>query len=132
VNARILAQMLLRSLLSACVLLLGACGDGVPRREFNTRGVVRGISADGRTIAIQHESIPGYMPEATTIFNVKKRRDVGGLRPGHGISFRVLVTEKDASVDRINMISPEQVWVKPPTPAPTAQAAGAAGLAQPR
>ncbi|HEV3410143.1 MAG TPA: copper-binding protein [Chthoniobacterales bacterium] len=121
-------------LVLACSLALGACSDWfqmVERREFNVRGIVRGIPADAKAIIIQHEPIPGYMPEATTTFNARKRREVAGLRPGHGISFRLVVTEKEASIDRINLILPEQVWVKAPSPAPIGQAPVAPGLPQP-
>lgn len=127
-------KALSRCLVLACALALVACEDMFTMRhraEFNVRGIVRGIAADRRTISIQHEKIPGYLPDATTIFTVRKRRDVADLRPGYGVAFRVVVTEKEASVDRFNLISPEQVWVRPSPPPTTAQSSGLATPAQP-
>ena len=105
----------------AIVALLhtAGCGDSSKSpqtKEFTVRGIVRGISPDQRTLDIQHEAIPNYMPEMTMPFVLKESGAARELKIGDAISFRFLVDDKEAFVDRITKISPEQVQVAAPAP----------------
>lgn len=59
------------------LLATAACGgsDGraqsLPEGHYRTRGVVREIRAERRSITIQHEDVPGYMPAMTMPFDVE-------------------------------------------------------------
>jgi len=70
-------------------------------RTFPVKGVVLELKSDGRTVVIQHEEIPGYMPAMAMPFKVKETRDLTGLQPGDEISFRLLVTDEESWIDRL-------------------------------
>src|SRR5690349_17894136 len=40
-------------------------------RSFLARGLVRNVPADGQTLVVRHEDIPGFMPKMTMAFNVR-------------------------------------------------------------
>jgi protein SCO1/2 len=67
-----------RALLGLFFVLLAtaACGsDGraqnLPEGHYRTRGVVREIRVERRSITIAHEDVPGYMPAMTMPFDVE-------------------------------------------------------------
>src|SRR2546423_6403490 len=94
-------------------LLLG-CFDPAPKRgsamvadptatnrEFEVRGVVKEIKADGKTVVIRHEEIPNYMPAMVMPFNARRPEELRGLNPGDTISFRMTVTPDDVWIDQM-------------------------------
>ena len=83
-------------------------------RIFSARGIVRKLSNEGRTVEIQHEAITNYMPAMTMPFKVASAEELAGLREGDEISFRLLVTEDESWIDRIektrkNNLAPDRV-----------------------
>lgn len=110
--------MRISALFLAVALLLNACDQANQStgsmREYQTRGIVRAVSPDRRTLDIQHEEIPGYMPTMTMPFALKEPAVAEQVKVGDGISFRLLVDEKEAFIDRIAVIPAREVSVPPP------------------
>ena len=116
----------------SAVLFLAGCdrSGSAPeaKREFTVRGIVRGTSPDGQTLDIQHEAIPNYMPEMTMPFALKDPKEAGRVKIGDAISFRFVVDETTAVIDRIEKIALEQVQVAAVATAPP----GASSSGRPR
>ena len=94
-------------------------------REFTVRGAIRGIPPDGRTLEIEHEAIPNYMPAMTMPFSVRKAGDAKDLKIGDAVEFRMVVNDKEALIDRIRKIGAAQLDLPTPaasTPRPAGQA----------
>jgi len=72
-------------------------------QHFQVNGVVRGLEADGKTILIQHEDIPGFMPAMTMPFSLH-----GGngneFAPGDHVRFELTVTKDDSWISRIEKL----------------------------
>ena len=79
--------------------------NALPREvRYETRGIVRSLPPDGKTIEVEHEDIRGFMPSMTMPFVVRKPREMSGLRIGDAISFRLSVTQNDSWIDEIRKI----------------------------
>lgn len=91
-------------------------------REFMVRGAIRGISPDRSTLDIEHEAIPHYMPAMTMPFSVKDPASIRELKVGDAISFRMVVTDKEAFIDRLETVEANLLRLPIPGPAtkPTA------------
>lgn len=97
-------------------MLLAACDRHPPdsgRRapDFSTnvtayevKGVLKEIRAQGWKALIAHEDIPGYMEAMTMLLDVKTTNDLAGLTSGDSIRFRMLVTDSDGWIDRVQRI----------------------------
>jgi protein SCO1/2 len=70
-------------------------------RSFLARGVIRQLPAEGQTVVISHEDIPGFMPKMTMEFNVRNTNELKSLRPGDAITFRVKATQKESWIENI-------------------------------
>lgn len=71
------------------------------QRTFALRGVVKNLEPGGRTVAIQHEAVPDYMPAMTMPFTVKDANELQGLAAGDAISFQLHVTSDESWIDQI-------------------------------
>jgi protein SCO1/2 len=114
-------------------IALAACNRPAPSSEsraqqYETRGIVRGLSPDLKTVDIQHENIPGFMPSMTMPFTASNQKELADLKIGDAISFRLTVTEKDFAIDRVKKIPANQVQVPAATPTPVDSSVGAARL----
>lgn len=114
----------MRSLLLALVFPLVVIGCGRPEkteadaRHYEVRGIVRGFAPDLGTIDVEHENIPGLMPSMTMPFTVRDSKEIAKLRVGDAISFRLTVTDKDASIAEVKNISADEVHLPKSTPPP--------------
>ena len=104
--------------LGATFFLTG-CGEKSGPTESSThhyeaRGLVRGLPPDHKTVDIQHEGIPAFMPSMTMPFEVGDEKEIADLKIGDAISFRLNVTQRDSWIDRIEKIDAGQVHL--PTP----------------
>jgi protein SCO1/2 len=70
-------------------------------QTFEVKGVVKKLESNGKTIVIQHEAVPNYMPAMTMPFDVKDTNELHGLAAGDSVSFRMLVTRDDGWIDQI-------------------------------
>ena len=115
-NALRVAVVLVAAALAGC----GRTADKAANaREFTVRGAIRGIPPDGRTLEIEHEAIPNYMPAMTMPFTARNAADAKDLKIGDAVEFRMVVDDKEALIDRIRKIDAAQLNL--PTPAATAQ-----------
>jgi Cu/Ag efflux protein CusF len=94
--------------------MLGACDRAaeIPAagtREYDVRGIVRGISPDRGTIEIQHEAIPGFMPAMTMPFSVKDPALVKDVNVADAVEFRIRATTAEATIEKIRTIDAGQV-----------------------
>jgi len=84
-------------------------------RSFLARGLVRNLPADGKTVVVRHEDIPGFMPKMTMAFDVRDTNELRGLRPGDAITFDVKATEDDSWIENIRPASKNGLAPLPPS-----------------
>jgi len=75
-------------------------------QTFQARGIVREIAASEKTVGIQHDAIPGYMPAMTMPFEVKDVRELAGIAPGDSVAFQIEVTPQDGWIEHLRKIDP--------------------------
>ncbi len=85
-------------------------------RTFQVNGVVRELKPDGKTVVIQHETVPDYMPAMTMPFEVRETNELNGLQPGDAIAFRMNVTDTDGWIDQIHKLAAPATAQPSPTP----------------
>ena len=71
---------------------------------FEVRGQIRTLEADGTTVRIAHEDVPGFMPAMEMPFTVKDPSVLRGLAPGDGVKFQLIVTRDDSWIRRIEKL----------------------------
>jgi protein SCO1/2 len=70
-------------------------------RVFQAQGVVQELDPDGKTVRIQHQAIPDYMPAMTMSFVDKNPSELVGLRQGDSITLRLNVTSTNGWIDHV-------------------------------
>ncbi len=70
-------------------------------RSFATRGVIRDIPEDNKSLVVRHEEIPDFMPAMTMNFEVHDTNELRGLAVGDTIIFNIRATEEDSWIDGI-------------------------------
>jgi protein SCO1 len=63
---------------------------------YLVRGVVKKVEPAEKTVSIQHEEIPKYMPAMTMPFKVKDAKELQGLEPGDTVWFRLCVGKDES------------------------------------
>ncbi len=109
--ARIAALVWLALLVAACHK--EAEPASVSAQRYEVRGVVRGLPPDRRTIEIEHENIPGFMPRMTMPFAVRDEKEIAEAKVGDAVSFRLNLTARDAWIDQLRKVDPAQVHLPP-------------------
>jgi protein SCO1/2 len=84
-------------------------------RSFLARGLVRELPADGQTVVVRHEAIPGFMPKMTMAFNVRDTNELRGLQAGDAITFNVRATEEDSWIEDIRRAGTNDLAPQPPS-----------------
>jgi protein SCO1 len=97
-----------------------SAGNDTESQTFAAKGVVKEFKSDGKTIVIKHEAISNYMDAMTMRFKVCEHQELGGLRVGDEITFRLLVTDSESWIDRISRIGTVELREKMPTANPAA------------
>ncbi len=88
---------------------------------FDVRGRILGLEADGKTVRIAHEEIPGFMPAMEMPFTVRESSELRGLAAGDAVKFQLIVTKDDSWITRV-----EKLPSLPATAAPGTTTAGVA------
>jgi protein SCO1 len=93
-----------------CLSCLLFCGCGKKEttsgtQTFVVKGVVIRLEPDGKTIVINHEAIPNYMPAMTMSFEVRDTNELRGLNPGDPITFHMVVTPEHGWVEDITKVA---------------------------
>jgi len=91
-------------------------------KTFQVRGTIEEIKSDGRTVIIDHESIPNFMDAMSMPFRVKATNELAGLRRGDVVRFRLSVTESESWIDQISRIGPSTNGLATPSLTSTNQA----------
>lgn len=88
-------------------------------RDYEARGIIRGIAPDRSGMDVEHEDIHGFMPSMTMPLSVHNPKEIVDLNVGDAISFRLNVTDKDVWIDHIKKIDSGDVHLptRSPTPA---------------
>jgi protein SCO1/2 len=84
-------------------------------RSFFAKGLVRELPADGQTVVVRHEEIPGFMPKMTMSFDVRDTNELRGLKPGDAITFIVKATEEDSWIEKIRPAATNDLAPLPPS-----------------
>ncbi|HEY0456843.1 MAG TPA: SCO family protein [Verrucomicrobiae bacterium] len=74
-------------------------------KTFEVKGVVHDVMPDKDKVKVAHEAIPGYMAAMTMTFEVKDPKELGGIKPGDSIAFKMVVTERDGWIENIRKLS---------------------------
>jgi protein SCO1/2 len=95
-------------------ILLCSCSPrpdsaGPDERRFSTRGILRSIGFAEKTVTVEHEDIPGFMPAMTMPFNVKSMNELEPLRAGDAISFDLVVKGRESWIEGIKKIAPGEL-----------------------
>ncbi len=105
----------------ALIPILAACskspekttGDApVPTQNVETytvQGILRGINFAEKSVTVEHEEIPDYMPAMTMPFDVKTMSEVEPLKAGDAIEFKMMVTDKDSWIEGVKKISASEI-----------------------
>lgn len=72
-------------------------------QTFHVNGVVRSVEADGKTVEIEHEDIPGFMPSMTMPFTLKGAALARGLKGGDRVRFTLVVTKDDSWITQLEL-----------------------------
>src|SRR5271166_1439372 len=75
------------------------------QQTFQVKGLVKELKPDGKTVVIQHEAIPNYMPAMTMPFEVRDTNELRGLQAGDVIAFRMTVTDSDGWIHHLTKLS---------------------------
>ncbi len=67
-------------------------------QTYTVDGRVAGIKDDGRTLVVEHEKIPGYMPAMIMPIPVAESSMTASLEQGDAIRFRLAVSDDSASI----------------------------------
>jgi protein SCO1 len=82
---------------------------------YLVRGMVKKIEAEEKSVSIQHEEIPKFMPAMTMPFKVKDLKELEGIQPGDSIWFRLWVAPDESWIDKIKKEQkPQAQAVQPP------------------
>lgn len=70
-------------------------------RAFAARGIIREIPADGASLVVKHEEIPGFMPRMTMNFDVRNTNELRGLAVGDTIIFKLKADQNESWIEGI-------------------------------
>lgn len=103
------------------MLFLAGCGgppdaasesDRDERQVFDVAGRVTSVPADGETLVIEHEEIPGFMPAMTMPFYLASPDLSEGVEPGDAIRFRYVVEDRSSQIEEIEQIDASELSVR--------------------
>jgi protein SCO1/2 len=90
--------------LCGALLLLGACGGSEEPESYVVRGQVARVVDGGRSLAVDHEAIPGYMGAMRMTLPVQDAAQARDLQEGDRVSFQLFVSGDSAVIGRIEKL----------------------------
>ncbi len=112
------------ALLLAALCFVAGCGKAPTPAEnaafhYEVQGLVRGLPPDHKTVEIEHEDIPGFMPSMTMPFEVRDGKELAGLTVGDAIAFRsecaaARLVDRSSAQDRLREITPPDTGTRDP------------------
>ena len=110
----------MRALLVSCLvmMLLPACRQEPPARQYELQGQIVGIEQSRNEIMIKHGDIKGFMPAMTMPFTVKDPELLRGKQPGDLVTATLVVAENSAHLSSLTRTGHAPLDVAPaPVPA---------------
>ncbi len=96
------ARLALAALLA---IAIGGCAPKKPAdsalRSFDVTGYLESVEPDGQRLLIDHEEIPGFMPQMVMMFNLAQPAEAAKLQPGDQIRFRYHVEPTRSWIDSL-------------------------------
>ena len=93
------------ALAALLAIALGGCGPKQPAppasRSFDVTGYLESVEPDGQRLLIDHEEIPGFMPQMVMMFTLAQPAEADQLQPGDQIRFRYHVEPTRSWIDSI-------------------------------
>jgi len=74
-------------------------------KTYSARGLVRDLDPTQKTVTIQHDAIPGFMPAMTMPFVILDTNEMTGLAPGDTVAFQITVSGQDGWIDHLQKLS---------------------------
>jgi protein SCO1/2 len=68
-------------------------------------GIVREMAPDRKTVTVQHDKVPGYMPAMTMPFNVRDPQELDGIEVGADITFKLVVRTNEHWIQDIRFVA---------------------------
>ena len=100
------------------MLLLVACRQEPPARQYELQGQIVGIEQSRNEIMIKHDDIKGFMPAMTMPFTVKDAGLLTGKQPGDLVTATLVVAENSAHLSSLTRTGHAALDVAPaPVPA---------------
>ena len=101
-------------------------------QAFDVRGRVAGFGGDGRTVFVEHEEIPGYMPAMTMPFEARDPDVLPALGVGDAVAFRLVVGPERSWIEGVERLDDDALPEHPAeTSVPRPIAGGGASLLSP-
>jgi protein SCO1/2 len=88
----------------ALTLLVSACGDSSPEREYTLQGQVLSVAADRKEATIKHEEIRGFMAAMTMPYQVRDAKEYEGLAPGDLITSTLVIVSNGAYLKGVKKV----------------------------
>jgi protein SCO1/2 len=102
----------------AVVILLAACRQEPPAREYELQGQILGVEASRNEVLIKHGDIKGFMPAMTMPFTVKDAELLAGKQPGDLVTATLVVGDTNAHLSSLTRTGHAPVDAAPaPVPA---------------
>lgn len=95
--------------LASCKRPESAVSTEPPPQTFMVQGFLRAIDFAGRSVTVEHEDIPDYMPSMTMPFDVKTMSEVEPLSAGDAIEFKMIVTDKSSWIEGVRKIAATEI-----------------------
>lgn len=92
---------------------------------FDVQGRVAGFGDDARTVIIEHEEVPGYMPPMTMPFTATDTAALNKLRVGDAVGFRLNVASDSSWITDLRRL-PDSAVAKHPAASTSPQPANRA------
>lgn len=126
-------RMKVRYLIGAGLVLLFLVGafflaQMISRTQaYDVKGRVAGFRGDGRTLFVEHEKVPGYMPAMTMPLPVRDSSMIASLETGDAIQFRLAVSRDSAWITALKPLPDSAVARHPSVKSQSRQFTSAAG-----
>jgi protein SCO1 len=109
-----------------CMATLPTASEGITNapevssiQAYSVTGLVTQVRLEEQLLVIRHEAVPGYMPAMTMPFKVKEPKDLGPVKVGEQVRFRLLVSETESWIDHITRTEAQAAFTASGTaPAP--------------
>jgi protein SCO1/2 len=80
-----------------------------PARTFTVQGLLLAIDFAGKSVTVDHEDIPDFMPAMAMPFDVKTMAEVEPLKAGDAIEFKLVVAEKSSWIEGVKKIDLREI-----------------------